>query len=296
MGQNSQMTNPKDEIGSALLAAVLHLLKPLVRILLRHGVPHSTFAEVARWAYVEVADKHFALPGKKITDSRISVLTGLTRKEVARIRAETLPEDTESFQSYNRAARVVSAWALEYPAKGGAKRLPLEGEHSVASLVKRHSGDMPVRAVVDELLRVGAIRLGPEGDVELLNRHYLPPQGERRKLVYLGEDAGDLISTIAHNLEAAPKDTFFQRKVFYDNVPEPQVAEARAVARRLGEQTIDKLLIELSPFDRDVNPSVEGEGRMRVVTGIYYYEEAFHPDKADSPPRGADDRRDPGKS
>ena len=293
------MTNPKDEIGSALLAAVLHLLKPLVRILLRHGVPHSTFSEVARWAYVEVADKHFALPGKKMTDSRISVLTGLTRKEVARIRTETLPEDTESFQSYNRAARVVSAWALEYPMAGtasGAKPLPLEGEHSVASLVKRHSGDMPVRAVVDELLRVGAIRLRTEGDVELLNRHYLPPQGERRKLVYLGEDAGDLISTIAHNLEAAPQDTFFQRKVFYDNVPEAQVAEARAVARRLGERTIDKLLVELSPFDRDVNPGVEGEGRMRVVTGIYYYEEAFDPVPAEEPPRGADDRRGRGES
>lgn len=293
------MKNTKDEIGGALLAAVLHLLKPLVRILLRHGVPHSTFSEVARWAYVEVADRHFALPGRKQTDSRISVLTGLTRKEVARIRHEARPDDTESFQSYNRAARVVSAWTLEYPqelALSGARPLPLEGEHSIASLVKRHSGDMPVRAVVDELLRVGAIRIREDGEVELLNRHYLPPQGERRKLVYLGEDAGDLISTIAHNLEAAPQDAFLQRKVFFDNVPASQVVETRAVARRLGERTIDNLLVELSPYDRDVNPTVPGEGRMRVVTGIYYYEEPFDPDPAESPPRGADDRRGRGKS
>jgi hypothetical protein len=99
---------------SALHAAVMRLLRPLVRILLNHGVPFDTFQEIARWVYVEVADKDFELPGRKQTDSRISVITGLTRKDVARIRKVEKPEDRAAALSYNRAARVVKTTA-----KGG---------------------------------------------------------------------------------------------------------------------------------------------------------------------------------
>ncbi|HSN19446.1 MAG TPA: DUF6502 family protein [Usitatibacter sp.] len=263
---------------SALHAAVMRLLRPLVRILLHHGVPFATFAEIARWVYVEVAEKDFALPGRKQTDSRVSVLTGLTRKDVARIRKVEKPEDEASALSYNRAARVVSAWVREYPMEGtssGVAPLPLEGRRSLSELVRRHSGDMPVRAVVDELLRVGAIRLRENGEAELLQRHYLPPQGERRKLVYLGDDVADLIATIGHNLRARPSETLFQRKVFYDNIPAEHLESVRAVARKRGEAAIDALVHDMGMHDRDANAKVDGSGRFRAMVGIYYHEEVF---------------------
>ena len=272
-------SNSDQDSSSALFAAIRHLLRPLVRILLNHGVPYAKLAEIARWVYVEVADADFGLPGRKQTDSRVSVLTGLTRKEVARIRNLEKPEDIESAQSYNRAARVVSAWVREHPLEGtasGVRPLPLEGEPSLAGLVRRHSGDMPVRSVVDELLRVGTIRITEKGEVELLHRHYLPPQGERRKLVYLGDDVSDLIGTIGHNLEAKPGETFFQRKVFYDNIPVERMDEIRAVARQRGEATIDALVGDMAAHDRDVHPEIDGTGRMRAVVGIYYHESMFN--------------------
>lgn len=263
----------------ALHSAVMHLLRPLVRILLNHGVPFATFAEIARWVYVEVADKEFGIEGRKQTDSRISIITGLTRKDVARVKAVEKPEDRASALSYNRAARVVSAWARDYPMEGtasGVAPLPLEGSRrSLADLVRRHSGDMPVRAVVDELLRVGAIRLRDSGEAELLHRHYLPPQGERRKLVYLGDDVADLIATIGHNLAAKPADTMFQRKVFYDNVPLEHLPAVRAAARKRGEAAIDALVGEMAAHDRDANPKVAGTERYRAMVGIYYHEELF---------------------
>ena len=270
------MANAADSERRALHSAVMRLLRPLVRILLRHGVPFNTFAEIARWVYVEVTDKDFAIEGRKQTDSRVSVITGLTRKDVARIKKLEKPEDEASALSYNRAARVVSAWAREYPMEGtasGVAPLPLEGRRSLSELIHRHSGDMPVRAVVDELLRVGAIRLRDEGTAELLHRHYLPPQGERRKLVYLGDDVADLIATIGHNLQAKASDTMFQRKVFYDNIPGEHLDSVRAVARRRGEAAIDALVHDLAAHDRDANPKVEGTGRFRAMVGIYYHEE-----------------------
>jgi hypothetical protein len=270
------MANAADTERKALHSAVMRLLRPLVRILLNHGVPFNTFAEIARWVYVEVADKEFGIEGRKQTDSRVSVITGLTRKDVARVKKVEKPEDHASAISYNRAARVVSAWAREYPMEGtasGVAPLPLEGRRSLTELIHRHSGDMPVRAVVDELLRVGAIRLRGEGSAELLHRHYLPPQGERRKLVYLGDDVADLIGTIGHNLQAKAPDTMFQRKVFYDNIPGEHLDSVRAVARRRGEAAIDALVHDMAAHDRDANPRIDGTGRFRAMVGIYYHEE-----------------------
>lgn len=287
------------DASQALLSALRHLLRPLVRILIDRGVAFDRFAEMARAVYVEVAEREFALPGRKPSVSRISVLTGLTRKEVVRLLEAPRPEDAESAASYNRASRVVTGWLQEYPLEGtasGAAPLPLEGERSFAAVVKRYSGDMPARAVLDELQRVGAVRVR-EGEVELVYRHYIPPMGETRKLVYLGEDAADLIATIGHNLTAPAGETRFQRKVFYDNVPVESLEALRLIARGKGEQVLDELAREMSRHDRDVNPAVGGTGRMRAVVGIYYAEEVFNPpESADSaatsgprkrgPPRG----------
>jgi hypothetical protein len=141
---------------------------------------------------------------------------------------------------------------------------------------------MPVRAVVDELLRVNAIRLRESGEAELLHRHYLPPTGERRKLVYLGHDVADLIATIGHNLDARPGKTFFQRKVFYDNIPLEHMDSVRAAARKRGEAAIDALVGDLGAHDRDANPRVSGKGRMRAMVGIYYHEAMFNQDNDES--------------
>src|SRR6185437_4103018 len=269
----------KQDSRSALHSAVMRLLRPLVRILLDHGVPFATFAEVARWVYVEVAENHFALPGRKQTDSRISVITGLTRKDVARIKKVDKPADEASALSYNRAARVVSAWVRDYPMEGtasGVALLPVEGSRrSLSALIHKYSGDMPVRAVIDELLRVGAIRIHDSGEAELLHRHYMPPPGERRKLVYLGDDVGDLISTIGHNLTAKPSEALFQRKVFYDNIP--------------AEPAIAALVNDMGPHARDANEKVQGEGRFRAVVGIYSHEEMLTPESEpdDSAANGA---------
>ncbi|MGD8812541.1 MAG: DUF6502 family protein, partial [Thioalkalispiraceae bacterium] len=126
-----------------LSAAMLRLLRPLVRLLLRHGVSYGTFADLAKWVFVDVADKEFAVPGKKQTTSRVSVLTGLSRKEVARVQAIETPDDEAIEQQYNRAARVISGWVRDAAfndLEGKPARLALDGENSFAALVKKYSG------------------------------------------------------------------------------------------------------------------------------------------------------------
>ncbi len=238
---------------------------------------HKTFAELAKQVYVEVARAEFGIAKKKQTISRISILTGLTRKEVQRILREPVRSDAATAEQYNRAARVITGWVRD-PDFGDGKGHPfplrMEDTHaSFSELVKRYSGDIPVRAVLDELLRVGAVKQLRDGRICLLSRGYIPQKGSAEKLNVLGTDTADLIATIDHNLYQDPTKPRVQRKVMYDNVPVEAAKEFRVLAVAQAQEFLEAMDRWLSHRDRDVNPSSKGTGRVRLGMGIYHFEE-----------------------
>ncbi len=266
----------------ALLTAVHKLLTPLARLLLRYGVPYGSFSEVAKRAYVEVAERDFALPGKKQSDSRISVLTGLTRKDVKQIREQASDPLADSVARYNRAARVVSGWIRDRSFQDGWGEpmiLPLEGEGATFTrLVNQFGGDIPVRAVLDELLRVGTAERLQDGRIKLLQRAYVPNSSAEDKLNILGTDAALLISTIEHNLAASSDDSYFQRKVAYNNLPAEAMPMFRELAAQHGQALLEDLNAWLSKQDRDINPAGEqGSGRKYAGVGVYFFEQDMKP-------------------
>ncbi|MEJ5357994.1 MAG: DUF6502 family protein [Desulfobacterales bacterium] len=268
-----------DERSDALEAALVRMLRPLARLLLRRGVSFQAFAAVARRAFVDAAAGRFAEEGKKPAVARIAVATGLTRKEVARLLARGAPEDRDSSARYNRAARVISGWRRDPEFKdgrGAPAALPFKGEGpSFAELVRRYSGDMTPRAVLDELHRIGAVKTLRDGRLKLAVRSFVPGAGDAVKLHILGTDVGYLITTIGHNLEAEGESAFFQRKVLYDNLPGEALPEFRALSAEAAQRLLERLDLWLSARDRDNNPGVSGTGRYRAGLGIYYIEEPF---------------------
>ncbi len=263
------------KVTKALSAAILRMLRPLVRLLLRHGISYGTFSDLAKWVYVDVADKEFAVPGRKQTVSRVSVLTGLSRKEVSRIESIETPDDEAIARQYNRAARVISGWLRDkqfIDAEGEAAVLHLEGKNSFAELVKAYSGDMPVRAVLDELVRVKAVELKND-EVKLLTHAYVPAEGEEEKMYILGTDVALLINTIDHNLENTQEKPLFQRKVAYDNLPEEILPQLRELSRDKAQELLEEINRYLVKQDRDSNPQITGSGRKHAGLGIYYFEE-----------------------
>ena len=192
-----------------LLAALLTLLRPLVRFLLARGIAFDSFVEVAKRAFIKVAEMDFGLPGKRQTDSRISVLTGLTRKEVARVRDEAEPLSVVADQRLNRAVRVVSGWVRDFAPSKKAKAAPmtlaLDGdERSFAELVRRYSGDMPVQSVLDELLRAGTVTRRADGSIQLVNRTYLAAKDEAGKVFLLVASAMTPVSVAVSLPENTP--------------------------------------------------------------------------------------------
>jgi hypothetical protein len=260
-----------------LPAAIRKLLVPLIRILLRNGMSANSFYDLLKQAYVRVAKDEFGTGGKKATISRIAILTGLTRKEVqAILELPSGPEDRYE-EEYNRAARVVTGW-LRDPhfgdGRGHPSPLRMEGQRtSFSTLVKRYSGDIPVRAMLDELVRVGAVKRLKDGRVGLVGRGYIPQKGMDEKLTILGSDTADLIATIDHNLYGNPSKPRIQRKVMYDNVPLMAAQAFQAVAEARAQEMLEALDRWLSHRDRDVNPTTKGTGRARVGLGVYHFEE-----------------------
>ena len=126
--------------------------------------------------------------------------------------------------------------------------------------------------MLDELLRVGAAKLTPRGDVRLAEPAYVPATGVEEKLAMLGNDAAELIDAIAHNIEHPSEERFLQRKVFYDNIGADALPELRGKVRALGGDFAQAINQLLGVYDHDRNPAAPGGARTRAVVVVYYFD------------------------
>ncbi len=160
------MINVEFVKSNGLLSAFRVLLRPLVRILLRHGISYAEFAEIVKAVYVEVAVTDFKVEGKRGTKSRIAVITGLTRKEVSRVVESAKGDSDESKSNLNRVARVLAGWHTDtdftgpygMPLEVRYEEVALAGEPTFSDIGSSYSGDMSPRSMLDELMWVGAVR------------------------------------------------------------------------------------------------------------------------------------------
>lgn len=253
------------------------MMRPMVKLLLRHGVAFAEFSNITRQLYVDVADSEFRIEGRKQTVSRIAVLTGISRREVKKILDDQTGINDTPVQ-YNRAARVFFGWLHddEFCGPNGQPLALKTGETGAGTfdnLVKKYSGDMPARAVLDEVMRVGAVT--KDGDLLTLNSTGYVPTRSDELLETSSVAVADLLSTIDYNDKSAnPQDTRLQLTVNYDNV----TREGAEVFRILSREKSKEILLYLDRFlakqDRDASPEVKGEGTIRTGLSIFYFEES----------------------
>ena len=254
----------------SLQKAVTRVLRPLVRLLLRHGVSHAEFCNWAKQAYVDQAASHFGINGKSPTVSRISIVTGINRKEVKRI--HELPSDVDTgVNKHNRAVRVVTGWLQDKEFCDARKRPRVltygDPNDSFNQLVKRYGGDVPARAMLDELARVGTIS-NTAGRVKLLHKGYVPKHSESAMLDLFSTSASDLLTTLEHNLTDTGEQRL-QMSVAYDKVTSEGMQQFRKLSSRQAMQLLRSLDEMLREYDKDANPTQQGEGEHRVGLGIY---------------------------
>lgn len=257
---------------NAVTAAARRILAPLIRVLLRSGVSYNEFTDLAKFTFIEVAEKEFPIEGRKVTTSRIATITGIPRKEVARVRKLEWQDDDEVRSKRNRAAKVTSAWLRDpdfLDRKDDPLDLPFEGPVSFSELVRRHSGDIPPRAIADELMRLDAVEL-VDDRYRLVARGYRPRAGAPELFEILGTDSAELMETIDHNITRSEDDApLFQAKVVYDNVPVEYIEVFRQLSGRMAQRLLEELDRWLADHDRDNNPETLGTGKARLGLGVF---------------------------
>ena len=147
------------------------ILLSLARLLLRHGYGHERIARLSKVAFVDAARLIATKLNARASIARIAALTGLTRVEVSKI----LKSDRSSLfreDQLNRACRVAVGWQTDkvyLDKKGRARPLPFSAaRNGFANLVRKYSGDIPARAMLAEMMRLGLVARGKAGTIQLL--------------------------------------------------------------------------------------------------------------------------------
>lgn len=209
-----------ESLKTAVRAAVLRLLDPLVRWLLEAGIGVGDLLALVKIAYVRAAREEARRSGgeqQRPNASRIAVVTGLTRAEVASILSAGDAERPHE-RGRQRAERVLTGWwndpAFQDPS-GGPAALPVRGgRRSFAALVARYSGESPrVATILDELLRVKAVRRNSDGRLEALSRTYATVRWDPHGVMAFGEQLSEHCATLLHNLKFPARARYVGRVV-----------------------------------------------------------------------------------
>jgi len=262
-----------------LRLALRMMLKPLVKLLVSQGVSHGDFSEAAKDVYVEVAIRHFD-KSSKVNQSRIAILTGLTRKEVKNVidRAMRAEPNTKNF---SRPSRVLAGWHSD-PQFLGPYGVPLEipyeasvegGAPSFVELVKTYSGDMAPRPMLKELLRIGAVIETENQTYKVMRRDFIPEALSAELVERLGEVTQNFFSTAAKNIEKKePNEGLFERIVFAENGVTPNTVKLfDEFVKHRGQKFLEELdnwLVAREKLESEVPRSIQ------TGFGMYHYIEA----------------------
>ena len=260
----------------ALAKAAITILRPLIRVLIRNEFTHAELSELVRQTYVEVAYDAFSIPGQKMTFSRAAVLTGLSRKEVVRLRAVVEADELSFKHAPNRATRVVHGWLSDKEFLDKNKKplkLPLKGKQgSFESLVMKFSGDITYGAVLDELNRIGVTEQPTNDTVSLLSYGYVPKADELEKIRIMAICVADIFGTAVYNIDAPAEDRRFQRQIVYTGITDELANEFRHTSAERAEELLQELNAMLAE-GRSASAGTEDEAAKRIGLGIYYFQE-----------------------
>lgn len=255
---------------TALLRALHRILRPLVALLMARGMRYPEFCDLLKDIYVEAAEHGFGLAGRRMTDSRLSLLTGLQRKDL-RQRRETLP--AAPAPGAGPLPRLILAWQT-HPAyqrgTGGPRALPRQGPApSFEALVAQISRDVHPRTLLDEMERQALIRRDDKDRVVLRQAAFLP-RDEADLLGYFGANLGDHVATACANLRAAPqKGPFFERAAHFNKLSPGALDELEALARDLQETALQAIAARAQALQARDADRPEATGRFRAGAFVY---------------------------
>jgi hypothetical protein len=291
-----------DPVKEATVSALERVLDPLLELLFDAGVTVQEFNRIARNRAVRVATQRVIRESGRESKSRVAIMTGLPRSEVARISgsSDAVPK---SKPDQHPARRVLAAWHDDprfLASNGDPAVLPIFGKRrSFERLVERYGGGIPVRAMLDELMQLNAVERLEDQNVRARSRVPIMTGLTNRSIAAVGERGRDLLETLAHNVRRSAQPYFEATAVTDDGDLELVNFLRREIAEQ-GTNFINSAtsLLNRAQLKRGSKTAKSSRAVRLGVTVFYFQEEAPNndvPTGVGTHARRKNLRRQPGK-
>ncbi len=263
---------PEDGSSNRVLEALARLLMPLVRLLIARGITYQATAEVLKRVYVLAARRHFS--PDEATGTRLSLLTGLNRKEIRRLtEGETKAVELEGITSHAAAVHAVWITQRRFRDRHGAPRVlarySRDGQPSFDELVRQITTDHRPAALLEELVRLELVDVDGEGRVALRAQPFLSRGSGGDRLLPMTESLEDHAAAAVSNV-LGQEPPFLERSVFSDELSEESAAKLHELVRQRWKEIHDELVAQAIALEKqDKEEGKVTESRIRM--GMFFY-------------------------
>jgi hypothetical protein len=273
------MNQMNSHIQNRMLNAAYACMLPIARLLLRAGITYRQFDNIAKRAFVREALTDGETRGRVTNTSRVAVKTGLSRKEVKRVRESIGSLDWAGFgttlDQSGPPSRVLHAWHVDerfIDEQGHPRILEFQNDISgFSALVRAVAGDIPPGAVRAELKRAGAIIDREDGALQAIKRYYVPGNVDEKAITVMSGMLFPMAAGVAHNSDPLREsEGFIQRFAFSDSLNASMVPKFRHWSRSQATQFIEAMDDWLAEHESEGADG--GEARTTAGIGVFYYE------------------------
>jgi len=240
------------------------VLQPVLRFCLRHGISVQQTIEAVKAVALDLAAEEIERGGEKATVSRLSVMTGLQRRDIGRLQQSTEADVATG----SLVTRVLAQWENGSRYQGKNNEPKALSQDEFRELVSRVSTDVNPATLLFELERTGSLERSAAGTLQLKRRNYVPKGNPQEGFRVLAKDCDDLICSVEENVfnESALN---LHGRTDFDNIPAERLDEIRAWLVKEGSQFHQRVRQYLSQFDLDINPDAGKSGGAQVSLGTF---------------------------
>jgi hypothetical protein len=265
-----------DPVKDATVSALERILDPLLELLFDAGVTVQEFNRVARNRAVRIATKRVIKESGRESKSRVAIMTGLPRSEVAKMLGSS-DSTPQSQPDHHPARRVLAAWHDDprfLAPNGDPAVLPIFGKkRSFELLVERYGASIPVRAMLDELIQLDAMERLEDQRVRAKSRVPIMTGLTNRSIAAVGERGRDLLETLAHNVRRSAHPYFEATAVIDDG----DLQLVNFLRREIAEQGTNFINSATSLLNRSQikrgSKTAKSSKTVRLGVTVYYFQE-----------------------
>ena len=272
-----------------IAGAMKRVLRPFIKLMLANDLSYTFAIDLLKTLFIDVAEKEFMIDGKRQTDSRISLISGVHRKDVRRLREYSPDVEEVVPENISLGSQLMAVWNSDpiYLNKDGTPkplpRLASAGTtESFENLVRSISTDIHPRAVLDEWIRLGFVSVDAENLVHLTADAFIPQEGFEEKAFFFGHNLHDHAEAAVSNM-IGQQNSFLERCVHYDELSAASIDKIGEFVKKQGMKSLTEVF---KVADSHAQDSQTTQPKMRMTYGIYFYHEPMHSTEIDGKIKG----------